>query len=382
MKERGVCRVTRTLRRALGAGLLLTVTLLAAFPAQPLAGLLPPPPTAPGLPTLPLPTGGSGSPPKAAASPPRPSRSPPSRCAGLSAPGATSYTQSVFPCDFPDPMVLRAAGAWYAYGSSTGWELGRGTFPILRSEDLRHWQSAGDALRQPPAWSTGDLWSPSVIPWRGRFLLFYSAMRAGLDVHCVAVATASSPQGPFRARRRIACESGRLHGFIDPAPVAANGRLYLFFSVDAPRHSIAFLRLAAGGLRGLGRVHTVLGVSPRWGALAAETVEGPWPMRHAGRYYLFYSAGSWASDYRMAYAVASSPLGPYSDSAPVAMLGASAQLRAPGGGSVFPGRSRSSWLAFAAWTGPPGYALGSQRTLRIAPLSWAHSGTPQVRLSG
>lgn len=259
MNQRGVCRVTRMLRRALGAGLLLTVALVGG---QSRAGLLPPLPITPGLPTLPLPGGGSGSP-QAAASPPRPSRSPPSHCAGQSAPGPASYAQSVFPCDFPDPMVLRAAGAWYAYGSSTGWERNGAAFPILRSADTRHWQSVGDALGQAPAWSAGDLWSPSVIPWRGRFLLFYSAMSRRLGVHCVAVATAPDPQGPFRARRRIACVSGPLRGFIDPSALVSGGRLYLFFSVDAPRHSIAVARLAPSGLRRVGRVRTVLGVSPQ-----------------------------------------------------------------------------------------------------------------------
>jgi hypothetical protein len=84
----------------------------------------------------------------------------------------------------------------------------------------------------------------------------------------------------------------------------------------------------------------------------------------------------------MAYAVARSPLGPYSDSAPVPILSATAQLPAPGGGSVLSGPGGASWLAFAAWSGAPGYTGGSQRTMRIAPLSWTRRGVPQVVLTG
>jgi beta-xylosidase len=245
----------------------------------------------------------------------------------------------------------------------------------------------GNALSTPPAWTEKawtekDMWGPSVIRWQGRYLLFYSASRAPTGRHCVAVATASSPQGPFAARRIIACHSGRQRGFIDPAPLAVGRRLYLFFAVDEPQHLIGVLALNHGGLRSTGRSARVLGVSPRWGPLNDATVEGPSPLKRNGRYYLFYSAGSWDSDYRMAYAVARSPMGPYRDSAPVALIGSLPGLPAPGGGAVLSGPGHANWLAFAAWTGTPGYALGSQRTLRIAPLRWNRRGVPRALLTG
>jgi beta-xylosidase len=296
--------------------------------------------------------------------------------------GPIAFTQAVFPCDFPDPMVLRAGGAWFAYASATGWEQGQRSLPILRSTDLRHWSFVGDALSSPPSWSSGDLWGPSVLFWRGRYLLFYNAQLRGGQLHCLAVTTAADPQGPFQTRRRLACHGGGTRGYIDPAPlVGPRHRLYLFFSVDRPQHSISVLRLRSDGLRTMGPLHTVLEVSPRWDALASRTVEGPWPLHRHGFYYLFYSAGSWSLDYRMAYAVARSLLGPYTDSAPVPILSGTAQLPAPGGGSVLTGPGGSSWLAFAAWSGPPGYALGSQRTMRVAPLNWTASGVPELDLS-
>ncbi len=338
-----------------------------------------------GLGSLPLPLGRSAPAPTVSApvATPRPSRPPRSSCSGSSKSGPVTYIQAVFPCDFPDPMVLKVGKVWFAYSTTTGWERDRRVFPILRSEDLRQWHHVGDALHRPPAWSAGDLWSPSVLPWHGRYLLFYSAMAARSHRHCVAVASARQPQGPFRTVRRLACRDGATSGYIDPAPlVAARGRLYLFFSVDSPRHSIAALRLSAGGLRPAGYVHPVLGVSPRWGQLNSRTVEGPSPLYRHGRYYLFYSAGSWNSDYRMAYAVARAPLGPYRDSAPVPIVGGSRPLPSPGGGAVANGRGSAMWLAFAAWSGRPGYQNRSKRTLRIAPLRWRRRGIPSLVLRG
>lgn len=349
-------------------------------------GVLPPLPLP--LPTpnpLPLPTGSSKPNPPASSGPPpppRPSRSPPTRCADQSVEGLIPFSVAVFPCDFPDPMVLRNGGAWYAYASATGWEDDGHAFPVLRSTDLRHWRFVGDAVTAPPGWSNGDLWGPSVLRWQGRYLLFYTALRRAGKLHCLAVASAARPQGPFHTVRRLACQSGHRRGFIDPAPLVAPGRrLYLFFSVDTPRHTISALALSANGVRTIGRLHTVLPVSKRWGRLRSETVEGPWPLHRNGFYYLFYSAGSWSADYRMAYAVSRSPLGPYVDSAPVSILSGTTQLPAPGGGSVLTGHGQSNWLAFAAWSGTPGYGLGSARTMRIAPIHWPR-GVPEVVLSG
>jgi beta-xylosidase len=353
------------------------------------AALLPPLPLP--LPTTPVPvsppgsggstTGTSGKP--APPPPPRPSRSPPSRCADQSVPGVIPYMTAVFPCDFPDPMVLRSGGTWYAYASATGWQDSGHAFPVLQSSDLRHWHFAGDGLLHAPGWSSGDLWGPSVLRWRGQYLLFYNARLRGTAIHCLAVATAATPQGPFTTRRRLGCQSGREHGYIDPAPlVAPTRRLYLFFSIDGPRHVLAALRLSPNGLRVIGRPRTVLGFSRRWGALRARTVEGPWPLHRGSFYYLFYSAGSWSADYRMAYAVARSPLGPYADSAPVPILSGTAHLPAPGGGSVVDGAGGANWLAFSAWSGVLGYSLGSERTMRVAPLRWTPRGVPQVALTG
>ena len=80
----------------------------------------------------------------------------------------------------------------------------------------------------------------------------------------------------------------------------------------------------------------------------------------------------------MGYAVASHPLSPYRDSGASPILAGTPSLVGPGGGSLFAGRGRT-WLAFHAWAGPPAYANGGMRSLRVAPLSW-RGGRPRVLL--
>jgi beta-xylosidase len=216
---------------------------------------------------------------------------------------------------------------------------------------------------------------------RGRYYLFYSAKRRRDGNHCVAAATAASPRGPFRDRGPIACADRTGQGYIDAAPLIVSARTaYLFLAVDRPRRSISVIPLSRDLLRPAGRRRVVVPVAQPWQlGLATETVEGPFPVRHAGRYYLFYSAGCWCFDYRMGYAVASSPEGPYRDSGANPILVGAGALVAPGGGSVFTGPGGRTELAFHAWTGTSAYPDGGMRTLRIAPITW-NGAVPGVGL--
>ncbi len=293
--------------------------------------------------------------------------------------GSALFSLPTFGCDFPDPMVLRVGDGYYAYSTATDWQRRQGTFPILRSSDLRRWTPVAAALPGvPPAWADGHFWAPSVLSYRGRFIMYYSARRARDGVHCLAVATAAAPAGPFADRGPIACGDRRTRGYIDPAPLVHRGKGWLYFSVDGPRHSISVLRLTADLLRTRGARRTLVGVPSRFRRLADPTVEAPWPQRRGKRFYLFYSAGCWCADYRMSYSVADRPDGPYRHSRGLVLEGAPGGFVAPGGGSLVSDVRGGSWLAFHDWTGLPDYDDGGIRTLRTAPLAW-NRGRPRLR---
>jgi beta-xylosidase len=349
--------------------------------AAPAAGAQVPPVPPIQLPDPPGTLPGTG-PPAAGSNPPRPDRPPQAPCNPPSQPGPVPFAQPTFPCDFPDPMVLRVGGTYYAYGTATGWERRRRAFPILRSTDLRRWVPVGDAFPNLPGWADGHLWGPSVLRSRGRYYLYFSARRRGDLVHCLGAATAERPTGPFQDRGVVACGDRRASGYIDPAPLVHRGRTYLFFSVDRPRHSISVLRLRHDLLRARGARRRLIGVARRWEkGLVSSTVEAPWAMRRGKRFFLFYSAGCWCFDYRMGYAVASNPLGPYRDPGGNPILFGGGALAAPGSGSLVRSHGGRTWLAFHAWTGMPDYRRGGRRTLRVAPLRW-EGGRPRPRLGG
>jgi beta-xylosidase len=307
-----------------------------------------------------------------AKAPPRPSRPPVPKCTQLTGEAGPSRTEPVFPCDFADPSMLKTGRTWYAYATATGWEPNGRSMPILRSTDFRHWRSAGDAISSTPGWARDDIWAPSVIATRHGYIMYFSARRQRGLVHCLVAARSPRPTGPFRVGGPLSCGDRNGRGYIDASPVRdRRGRIFLFFSVDSPYHSISVLPLSRDGTHLAGRRHELFRASHRWQrGLDSNTVEGPTPVWHGGRLFLFYSAGSWVSDYRMGYATARSPLGPFRDYGHNPVLRPGPSLIGPGGGSIVAGPHGSTWLAFHAWTREPGYANGGQRTLRLAPMRW------------
>ncbi|MDQ2829748.1 MAG: family 43 glycosylhydrolase, partial [Chloroflexota bacterium] len=123
-----------------------------------------------------------------------------------------TYRNPVFARDFPDPSVLKVGADYYAYATTTGWESYDHLFPILRSRDLAHWSYIADAMTSSPAWGVGDWWAPDVIAVKGTYYMFYSGQDStlvntdpSLHRHCIAVATAARPTGPFKHRAIIGC---------------------------------------------------------------------------------------------------------------------------------------------------------------------------------
>jgi len=95
-----------------------------------------------------------------------------------------------------------------------------------------------------PAWGVGDWWVPDVIASGGVYYMYYVGKDLTTSQHCVAVATAARPTGPFVHRTVIGCGDARGQGYIDPAPLLdADGKAYLYVSVDNPYHSILVIPL-------------------------------------------------------------------------------------------------------------------------------------------
>jgi beta-xylosidase len=274
-----------------------------------------------------------------------------------------SVDEPDWPGYFADPFVLRVADEYYAYG--TGTRTREGVFEVLRSADLRVWESQGVCL-SPVAEELGDTyWAPEVAVHDDAFWMYYSV---GHDIvgHHIRVARSSTPVGPF-VDLGVNLTPGERFA-IDPHPFRdVDGAWYLYYARDVlddprPGTHLAVDRLL--DMTSLGGEPTpVLSPNADWQVYARDrsmygavydwhTLEGPTVVRRHDRYWMTYSGGSWeGAGYGVSWATAQTPLGPWMHAPEGAerLLQTTPTLIGPGHSSLTTDRAGGDVIAFHAW---------------------------------
>lgn len=296
---------------------------------------------------------------------------------------AATYTNPVVGRDGPDPFVLRVGTTYFAYTTNGGGE----NVPVLTSTDLAHWTPAGDALPDLPTWvGPGHNWSPSVLAVdAAHYVLYYTALNAAAGHQCIGVATAPTPLGPFTDAGPdggpFMCQLDRA-GSIDPSPFRdAAGNPWLTWKSEphfAGKPALIWTQqLTPDGTRLVGNGVPVLDATQPW---ERGIVEAPSMLSAWGRYFLFYSGGTWDSaDYAVSYAICDTPSGPCRKPSSTAALARNDALgvAGPGGAEVFTDATGAWWLAYHAWTLPAVGYPGGARTMRLERIAFVN-GRPVV----
>jgi len=293
-------------------------------------------------------------------------------------PAALAPIVNPVPGNFPDPQVLVAEGRYWAYSTNDGSNV-----PVRTSPDLVAWEPAGDALPELPAWAERrDLWAPGVQAWQGRYLLYYAIRERATGLHCLSVAVAGRPGGPFtdRSDGPLVCQRER-GGTIDPDPfVDADGALYLVFKsegvVGGEDPTVWSSRLTADGLALEGAPRALITRDQDW---EVPIVEGAGLGLIDGTYVLLYAGNHWGTqDYAIGHAVCDGPLGPCRKPRDGPLMATTGAVAGPGSPDLFLGLDGALWLAYHAWTAPEvGYPRGA-RSLRVEPIAFV-DGAPVVR---
>ncbi|MFD0314799.1 arabinan endo-1,5-alpha-L-arabinosidase [Streptomyces flavalbus] len=280
-----------------------------------------------------------------------------------------------------DPTVMRLrTGGYVAY--STGGVIG-----ARLSKDGRHWDDAGNAFAEPPAWwyeynDTGDPWAPDLSYRDGRYWLYYAVSSWGTNHSAIGVATSRTGlPGTWTDHGTVLTSETTDHwNAIDPAVIRADGRLWMAFGSYWTGIRMVELDARTGKAVKGTTVHH-LATRPD----EPYAVEGPYVVRHGRYYYLFASydaccAGT-SSTYRIKVGRSTSVTGPYVDSTGTPLLEGGGDLLlaghgdfvGTGGQSVFQDKG-GDWLAYhyydAQDDGTP--KLGLNR------LSWTTDGWPLV----
>ena len=231
------------------------------------------------------------------------------------------YVNPILDSDFPDPAVIHAPdGYYYAYATQTLRDGKWINIQLARSTDLIHWEFLGDALPEKPDWAqeTQDFWAPSVIFDGSTYFMYYSATPDVCHVHeaghALAVATSSSPTGPF-VDMGMPLLLGAGFEYIDPMAFddPATGKHLLYWGSGF--QPIKVQELAADRMSFVPESKQIDLIWPngRNGAFP-RLVEASWVLFHDGFYYLFYSGDNCCgpdAEYGVMVARSQSATGPF-----------------------------------------------------------------------
>ncbi|WP_082687074.1 glycoside hydrolase family 43 protein [Bacillus sp. FJAT-27445] len=218
-----------------------------------------------------------------------------------------------------DPFVIKDGDAYYMYATSAA-SIG---FRVWKSDNLVDWDEIGmayDITDQENQWATGDFWAPEVIKHDGQFYMTYSARNKEGHLQ-ISVAASKDPLGPFKdISTEIVKQEGSYidgHIFFDD-----DGTPYFYYVKDCSENIIdgyhvsqVYVQKMTRDLTALtGEPTLLIGPDQEWEGLNDDYQwnEGPFVLKHKGKYYLMYSSNFYASpDYSVGYAVSDSPMGPF-----------------------------------------------------------------------
>jgi beta-xylosidase len=305
---------------------------------------------------------------------------------GLSGP---SYTNPVYNSDFPDPHVILVDDTYYAYSTN----VYPSNIPVIKSTDLIHWDSPGDAMPALPKWAVPNFeyaWAPGVIQIDDTFVMYHVARDKEIDKQCIGLAVSDNPAGPFTHPHEEAfiCQSD-LGGSIDAYPFKDDdGKLYLFWKNDGNccglEVALWVQELSPDGLTLVGEPVKLIVRDQPW---ERPLIENPAMVKNGDQYYLFYSGNWWEShEYAIGYAVCETVIGPCEKPLNEPWFIFKPPVMGPGGEAFFTDKEGNLWMAYHAWTGADVGYPGGKRSLHIDPVTFEDgkpvtngpSSTPQL----
>jgi hypothetical protein len=292
--------------------------------------------------------------------------------------------------DLPDPFLLDAGGRYHLFTSTA---FGDRTHEIPELVGTPgHW-TVREALGSLPPWAVpgasfangGKDWAPTVYRFGSRYVMYYSPeIKGSLPVqHCIAVATSSSPSGPFLSRSQpMVCDrqqGGDIDAEVldDPSgPAGATNPYYLVYKSDnnsttgTGATTIWVQRLSNSGLRLFGSPVAVFQPSEAW---QGNVIESPYMVVEGGRVWLFFSAGNFANlNYLIGYVGCNSPLGPCEGSVSRQLLTSNSQGQGPGEETIYTTRDGEVWMLYNPWSA--GQAFKPFRPAQAVRLGFDSSG--------
>jgi hypothetical protein len=241
------------------------------------------------------------------------------------------------------------------------------------SPDLVHWTKHARVLdTEGVSWAKRAIWAPSPIYRDGTYYLYFGAndIQSDAELGGIGVATAETPEGPYRD----ALGSPLIGHYENGAqPIDQNvfldddGQAYLYYGGHG-HCNVVKLNSDMKSLGQFGDGSTFKEITP------SGYVEGALMFKRSGTYYLMWSEGGWTGpDYRVSYAMADSPIGPFDKLGTILSQNASIATGS-GHNTVVQVPGKDEWYIFYH-RHPLGEADGNHRVLAFDKLVFRPDGT-------
>ena len=211
---------------------------------------------------------------------------------------------------YADPEGIKYGNTYWIFPTYSAKYKDQVFMDAFSSKDLKTWTKHPHIIDTSAVkWARMAMWAPSVLQKGSKYYLFFGAN----DVHPgevggIGVAVANQPEGPYKDLLGKPLIGEVVNGAqpIDQFVFKdKDGSYYMYYG--GWRHcNVVKLKADFTGIEPMADGSLYKEITPE------SYVEGPYMFIRNGKYYFMWSEGGWTGpDYKVAYAIANSPFGPF-----------------------------------------------------------------------
>jgi beta-xylosidase len=229
---------------------------------------------------------------------------------GVAAINAFAQHNPIIPGWYADPEGIKYGNTYWVFPTYSAKYNDQVFLDAFSSKDLVTWEKHPRVVDTAAIkWAKRAMWAPAVLQKGGKYYLFFGAN----DVHQgevggIGVAVANKPEGPYQDLLGKPLISDVVNGAqpIDQFVFKDKDGSYYMYYGGWGHCNMVRLKDDFSGIKPFADGTLYKEITPQ------GYVEGPYMFMKNGRYYFMWSEGGWGGpDYKVAYAMADSPFGPF-----------------------------------------------------------------------
>lgn len=223
---------------------------------------------------------------------------------------ATAQHNPIIQGWYADPEGIKYGDTYWVFPTYSAKYNDQIFMDAFSSKDLKTWEKHPRIIDTSTVkWAKRAMWAPAVLQKDKKYYLFFGAN----DVHQgevggIGVAVSNKPDGPYKDLLGKPLINDIANGAqpIDQFVFKDKDGTYYMYYGGWGHCNVVKLKSDFSGLQPFPDGSTYKEITPQ------GYVEGPYMFMRGGKYYFMWSEGGWTGpDYKVAYAIADSPFGPF-----------------------------------------------------------------------